>query len=400
MPGHREFQVHHRLRVPAIEMKHPLGQEEQAECRHHSDHAQHGGDPQHQAHVPGLGPIAVMHIVVGNRQDRGIIQQRDHHDHDGRHGVEIEHQDRQRHEEQHPHGLGDPVNRIAVHALEDPATLLDRIDDHGQPGRHQHDGGRGARRIGGPGHSNAAIRLLQRRRIVDPVAGHADDVTALLQVRHDVVLVFREHLRETISALDGFDYCGGGLLLQVPETAGIQDLGAHAEGAGSLARDRQLIAGHHLDLDTHLQRGRDRRPGVLARGVEQRQDPEELPAPVRAGPRHAERAKAARRECIDRLLHLNLDRFRVRCHRQDDLRGALADPEQLPVRSPDQRLGPLVHRIKGLEMQLVVALQGLLIPDPAEHRQIDRVLVIGPRRQSGGQHDLVCGHLVDRERLP
>ncbi len=145
-----------------------------------TDDTEHGGDTEHEAHVPGFGLILVVDVVVGDRQDGAVVQQREHHDHDRGDGKEVEDQDRERHEQQHPQRLGDAVDRVAVHSLEDLAALFDRVDDHRQAGRRQHDVGGGACGVGGARDRDAAVGFFQRGRVVDPVAGHADDVAALL----------------------------------------------------------------------------------------------------------------------------------------------------------------------------------------------------------------------------
>ncbi len=66
-----------------------------------------------------------MHVVVGDRQDRAIVEQGQHHDHHGRQRVEVEDQDCGRHEQQHAQRLGNAVDRIAGHALENFAALFD-----------------------------------------------------------------------------------------------------------------------------------------------------------------------------------------------------------------------------------------------------------------------------------
>ena len=63
--------------------------------------------------------------------------------------------------------------------------------------------------------------------------------------------VLWEHLREAVGVLDLFGGCGRFLLLGIAEFAAVENVGAHAEGLGHLARDRQRVARHHLDLHTH-----------------------------------------------------------------------------------------------------------------------------------------------------
>ena len=135
-----------------------------------------------------------------------------------------------------------------------------------------------------------------------PSPGHADDVTALLQDIHDVELVFREDLRETVGLLDGLGGRAGLLVLGVTQAGRIENVRAHVQLPGGLLGDGQRIARDHLDLHAHLSRGRDGRLGIVPGRIEQGQHAEELPGAVALGPRHAQRTKAARRELVDRLL--------------------------------------------------------------------------------------------------
>ena len=81
MSGYGQLQVHQRLSVCAVEMKYALGKVEEAERGHDSDNAQHGRDPQHQAHIPFLGPIAVMHLVISDRENGSVVEYGDHQVH-------------------------------------------------------------------------------------------------------------------------------------------------------------------------------------------------------------------------------------------------------------------------------------------------------------------------------
>ena len=143
-----------------------------------------------------------MNVVIGDGQDSAVVEQRQDHDHDGRQGIKIENQDRKRHEYQHPQRLGDAIDRVAVHPLKDFPALLDRLDDHRQTGRHQHDRRRCACGVGCTRHRDAAVRLLQGGSIVDPIARHTHDVTALLQHIHDMKLVFGQDLGEAVGVFD------------------------------------------------------------------------------------------------------------------------------------------------------------------------------------------------------
>jgi hypothetical protein len=71
-----------------------------------------------------------------------------------------------------------------------------------------HTGG-GLGHIGGAGH--AQFSLAQRRRVVDVVAGHAGDVTSLLQRTHDVVLVLGQDAGVEVAVLGVLRPCTPGL---------------------------------------------------------------------------------------------------------------------------------------------------------------------------------------------
>ena len=229
-----------------------------------------------------------MNIVICDGQNRAVIEQRQHHNHDGRQRIEIENQNRQRHEEQHAQRLSDAINRVTVHPLENPPALLDRVNDHRQTGREQHDGCRRARRVGRTGNGYTAICLLQCGCVVHSVARHANDVVVFLQDIHNVEFVFGKYLGKSIRLLDGLDHRRRLLLFRVAERFGIENIRAHPQRLRHLLRNRYLIARHHLDLHAHGQRGRNRRLRILARWIEHGQHTEKLPRPVALGPRHAQ----------------------------------------------------------------------------------------------------------------
>ena len=86
---------------------------------------------------------------------------------------------------------------------------------------------RSARRIRCAGNGDAAIRFLQSRGVVHSVSRHADDVTAMLQDVHDVKLVFREHLGETVRFFDRLRRLRRLVMLHVAQSAGIENVRAH-----------------------------------------------------------------------------------------------------------------------------------------------------------------------------
>ena len=67
------------------------------------------------------------------------------------------------------------------------------------------------------GNGDAAVSFLQRGGVVHPVAGHADNVAALLQHVHDMELMFGEYLGETVGSFDGFRRLGRFVMLYVAQ---------------------------------------------------------------------------------------------------------------------------------------------------------------------------------------
>ena len=70
-----------------------------------------------------------------------------------------------------------------------------------------------------------------------------------------------------------------------------------------------------------------------------------------------------------------------------------------PSATLDGGLGALVHRVERLEVNHLVALQGLIVFQAAQHGQVDGVLILRARRQRGVEDDLIGGDAVDAERI-
>ena len=120
--------------------------------------------------------------------------------------------------------------------------------------------------------------------------------------------------------------------------------------------------------------------------------PTKLPVAVALGARHAQRAKAARREFVDRLVDGGLHLPGVGRQRQDHLRRALRHLERFSVRALDGGLGALVHRVERLEVNHLVALQGVIAFQAAQNGQVDGVVIVRARGERG-----VEDHLRRRE---
>ena len=96
------------------------------------------GNGQHPRHIPFDRARCEWGVVVSDHHDGQIVEERQQHHHDRGDRIEIEDQDAGRHEQQEAHGLCDAIDRIAVHALENAAGLLDGRGDHRKPRRGQH----------------------------------------------------------------------------------------------------------------------------------------------------------------------------------------------------------------------------------------------------------------------
>ena len=171
---------------------------------------------------------------------------------------------------------------------------------------------------------------------------------------------------------------------------GDDDVLAELELAGDLPGDGFVIARDHLDVDAHRAGRRDRRGAIVARRIEQRQQPEEPPFAGFVGARHAERAISLGRVAIDRLAPIAFALLGARLAQiDDDLRRALGDLEALAV-VLDLRLGALGDRIEGVERLHRHRRRASGGGRAGEDRRVDRVRRIAPRRQRRGQHELVA----------
>ena len=107
-------EIHHGLDLRALDVKDAVREVKQSKRRERPDDTEHGGDSQNSAHVPDFGLVPVDDVVVCDPQDGGVVEQRQHDDHDCRQWIEIEDDDRQRHEQKNTQRLGDAIDRVTL----------------------------------------------------------------------------------------------------------------------------------------------------------------------------------------------------------------------------------------------------------------------------------------------
>ena len=201
-------------------------------------------------------------------------------------GEHLQHRDHQRDRagRQRPHDerrqLGDVVGQVVgeepLDVVERGAALLDRLHDVREVVVEQHEVRRLASDVGpGLAHRDADVGLAQGRRVVHPVAGHRDHLTALLQGARDPELLLGRDARE-----DERRASSGGLAECL---VGDGELGAEhhrvcgdAGVTGDRHRGRRVVAGDHHDPDPRSPSDRDRIRDLGADRVGHPHEPEEL----------------------------------------------------------------------------------------------------------------------------
>ena len=169
-------------------------------------------DAEQPRHLPADRLLAHRRVVIGDGHDRDVVKQRHDDDHDRGERLETEKDGRQHDQEHDVHRQGDAIDRVAGDAAEDPPRFVDGVVDHREAGSGQDQRRGAARGIGRAGDRRAAVGLLQRRRVVDAVAGHRHQMAAPLQRLDDGVLVLGKDPREAVRRLDRIGDRGGTLL--------------------------------------------------------------------------------------------------------------------------------------------------------------------------------------------
>lgn len=376
--------------------------------------------------------------------DRSVVEERDDKNHEGRE-VELKGERHDGESKDDTDGDGAGVDRVVAHPLEDDTRLADGVDDGRKSGLDEDDIGGGTGGVGGTLDGDSDVGAREGRGVVGSVSSHGDEVTELLKALDDLVLVLGEDSSESVGVEDHL--VERQVLAALGEASGLEDLGgvhvvSETETTSSLLGDGKLISGDHLDLDSERLSVVDGLLGVLARGVVDGEESDELEAVALVGhvaggnvlERDGERAETASGKLLDVLLELVLDLGRLVAGAElDDGSGhALGDALHLSS-SVDGvgDLGTLVGGVEGLEVEeLDTGAGGGRVrdgPDDAatrreknersvreacegENVRVDGVLVLDTASVGGVEHDgggieravglegrLVDGELVGRE---
>mmetsp|Transcript_33175 Transcript_33175/g.80582 ORF Transcript_33175/g.80582 Transcript_33175/m.80582 type:complete len:476 (+) Transcript_33175:145-1572(+) len=198
----------------------PEGGDEEEDARRDGREAEDGADEEHLAQVPRLWVAGGLDVVSRDREHARVVDERDEDDRE--HGeaevllirvgevVRGIEEDRDEEEEDQLDGAGDSVDAVVADALEDLAAHDHGVDDDAEPGLGQDDVGRGPRSVRGAFDSDPDLGLLERRGVVDTVAGHPDDLPGGLEDLNDLVLVFGEDLRKSVGRDDDVLQVGRG----------------------------------------------------------------------------------------------------------------------------------------------------------------------------------------------
>ena len=84
VPGDRQLEVDQRADQIEVQAEDLSGEDEEQEGLRDADQADRGGDGEHSAHVPRGRSGGAADPVVGDGQDRTVVEQREQHDHDRR----------------------------------------------------------------------------------------------------------------------------------------------------------------------------------------------------------------------------------------------------------------------------------------------------------------------------
>ena len=123
MPRNDQFEKQHGLDDRFADTR-LLEQEKQQERSDDSQDSQQARDAQQCLQIPTHRFLTDARVVVSNRQDGQVIEQRQQDDHQRSNWIKIEHDDTQCHEQDDANGFRDAKRGITLHALESNTRLF------------------------------------------------------------------------------------------------------------------------------------------------------------------------------------------------------------------------------------------------------------------------------------
>ncbi|PMB73754.1 hypothetical protein BM221_001179 [Beauveria bassiana] len=308
-------------------------------------------------------------------------------------------------------GLGDTVDNVGVHAVENLAGSLEGINDGTETGGKEDNIGGGSGSIRGTLDGDTSIGLLQRGGIVDTVTSHGNEVTTLLENLDDRVLVLGEDLGETISSLDEIVDLRARHVTTTTETKtlGVVDVGTETELAGSFTSDTDGVTSKHLDGETETLGLIDSAGGIVTRGVRAGHDSEDFPSTLTTLASNTKRTETTGSKFSDTVLvslvNLLGDGVVLLDGLENEKRGTLDTDDALTLRRLNNSLDLLGDGIEGVEIENLVLgedrlgagveLEGL------EESLVNGVntLLLAGSSQAGSEHQVIGVNALDGEGL-
>ena len=250
---------------------------------------------------------------------------------------------------------------VLANIVVDRAAFAHRRDDRGEIVVEQDDVGR---LLGGFGafqsHRHADIRRLQRRRVVDSIAGHGDDRAIGLERPDDPQLMLGAGAREHRYPLDGHCQLGIGQAIELGADHPLEMVG-QIELAANGKRGCGVIAGDHLDRDARRAALRDGRHRLGTERIDEAHDAEKVEArqvgggkplltiiqPLASESQHAFTLRSRLSDGLVPMIRVS----RLRRHRQHGFGRSLDEGEPLPRRTAMQRRHVTMPRIEGYFIQ-------------------------------------------------
>lgn len=289
-----------------------------AAVREHGGEGDPGTDGENYAekngHTPKLGQVPLdgglgeWRVVVGNGEGGDVGENGDEDDQFQVEGL-VENGDPETEEEFQMQGQGDTVDNVGVHAMENLAGSLERVDDGRETGSQEDNVSSRAGGVRSTFDGNTSIGLFQGWSVVDTVTCHGNEVTTLLENLDDVVLVLGEDFGKTIGSLDEIVDFGAGHFTATTETEtfSVVHVGTETELAGGFTGNTDGITSQHLDGETETLGFVDSAVGIVTWRIGARHDAENFPRGITTLASNTEGAETTGGEFGDLVLVCLID---------------------------------------------------------------------------------------------